>query len=88
MAQAGWLAMSGILRAVVGLDAALPEGFWSDLLQTQARGVLLTVIAALLAFGLTNLVRNTGAALGIAFVYLIIVENRSGASARCGSRGC
>jgi hypothetical protein len=37
--------------------------------------VLLTVIAALLAFGLTNLVRNTGAALGIAFVYLIIVEN-------------
>lgn len=75
VAQAGWLAMSGILRAVVGLDADLPEGFWSDLLQTQARGVLLTVIAALLAFGLTNLVRNTGAALGIAFVYLVIVEN-------------
>lgn len=75
VAQAGWLAMSGLLRAFVGLDAELPEGFWSDLLQTQARGVLLTVIAALLAFGLTNLVRNTGAALGIAFVYLIIVEN-------------
>jgi hypothetical protein len=75
VAQAGWLGMSGILRAFVGLDADLPEGFWSDLLQTQARGVLLTVIAALLAFGLTNLVRNTGAALGIAFVYLVIVEN-------------
>lgn len=75
VAQVGWLAMSGVLRAVVGRDAALPEGFWSDLLQTQARGVLLTVIAALLAFGLTNLVRNTGAALGIAFVYLVIVEN-------------
>ena len=75
VAQAGWLAMSGILRAFVGLDADLPDGFWSDLLQTQARGVLLTVIAALLAFGLTNLVRNTGAALGIAFVYLVIVEN-------------
>ncbi len=75
VAQAGWLAMSGILRAFVGRDADLPEGFWSDLLQTQARGVLLTVIAALLAFGLTNLVRNTGAALGIAFVYLIVVEN-------------
>lgn len=75
LAQAGWLGMSGILRAFVGLDADLPEGFWSDLLQTQARGVLLTVIAALLAFGLTNLVRNTGAALGIAFVYLVIVEN-------------
>jgi hypothetical protein len=75
VAQAGWLAMSGILRAFVGRDADLPEGFWSDLLQTQGRGVLLTVIAALLAFGLTNLVRNTGAALGIAFVYLVIVEN-------------
>lgn len=75
VAQAGWLAMSGVLRAFAGRDVELPEGFWSDLLQTQARGVLLTVIAALLAFGLTNLVRNTGAALGIAFVYLIIVEN-------------
>ncbi len=75
VAQLGWLAMSGILRALVGLDADLPDGFWSDLLQTQARGVLLTVVAALLAFGLTNLVRNTGAALGIAFVYLVIVEN-------------
>jgi hypothetical protein len=75
VAQAGWLGMSGILRATVGLDEPLPDGFWSDLLQTQGRGVLLTVIAALLAFGLTNLVRNTGAALGIAFVYIVIVEN-------------
>jgi ABC-type transport system involved in multi-copper enzyme maturation permease subunit len=75
VAQAGWLAMSGILRAAVGSDNPLPHAFWGDLLQTQGRGVLLTVIAALLAFGLTNLVRNTGAALGIAFVYLIIVEN-------------
>jgi hypothetical protein len=75
VAQAGWLGMSGILRAVAGRDQAIPDGFWTDLLQTQARGVLLTVIAALLAFGLTNLVRNTGAALGIAFVYLVIVEN-------------
>ena len=35
----------------------------------------LALVAALLAFGLTNLVRNTGAALGIAFVYLVVVEN-------------
>lgn len=75
VAQAAWLAMAGVLRTFVGLDAELPAGFWSDLLQAQARGVLLTVLAALLAFGLTNLVRNTGAALGIAFVYLVIVEN-------------
>jgi ABC-type transport system involved in multi-copper enzyme maturation permease subunit len=75
VAQAGWLGMSAILRAFVGRDVTLPDGFWSDLLQTQARGVLLTVVAALVAFGLTNLVRNTGAALGIAFVYLVVVEN-------------
>ncbi|MCW2739693.1 MAG: transporter permease [Blastococcus sp.] len=75
VAQGAWLAMSGILRATAGSDRALPERFWGDLLQTQGRGVLLTVIAALLAFGLTNLLRNTGAALGIAFVYLVIVES-------------
>jgi ABC-type transport system involved in multi-copper enzyme maturation permease subunit len=75
VAQAAWLGLSGILRAAVGSDAPLPDGFWGDLLQTQGRGVLLTVFAALLAFGLTNLVRNTGAALGIAFVYVVIVEN-------------
>jgi hypothetical protein len=37
--------------------------------------VLLTVIAGLLGFGLTNLLRNTGAALGVGFVYLVVVEN-------------
>ncbi len=74
VAQAGWLAMSGILRAFVGLDADLPDGFWSDLLQTQARGVLLTVLAAVIGFGLTSIVRNTGAALGIGFVYLIAIQ--------------
>ena len=58
--QALWLAMAGVLRAAVGTDEALPDGFWSAVLQTQARGVLLTVFAALLGFGLANLVRNTG----------------------------
>jgi hypothetical protein len=75
VAQASWLAMSRLLDAVAGTGEELPPDLWSDLLQTQARAVLLTVVAGLLAFGLTNLVRNTGAALGIAFVYLVIVEN-------------
>jgi hypothetical protein len=73
-AQLGWLAMSGLWRAFVGTDAPLPDDFWSQLLQTQGRGVLLTVLAAVFGFGLTNLVRNTGAALGIAFVYVAIAE--------------
>jgi hypothetical protein len=73
-AQAGWLTMAGILDAAVGTDEPLPDGFWSTLLQTQARGVLLVVLAAVLGFGLTSIVRNTGAALGIAFVYVVVVQ--------------
>ena len=75
LAQAAWLATAGVWEAAVGGPDPLPEDFWSELLQTQGRGVLLVVLAAVLAFGLTNVVRNTGAALGIAFVYTAIVEN-------------
>ena len=75
LTQGLWLAMAGVLRLAVGTDEALPDDFWSTLLQTQGRAVLLTVFAALLGFGLANLVRNTGAALGIAFVYVVVVEN-------------
>ena len=79
VAQASWLIMATILRATVGTDDALPAGFWSELLGIQARSVLLTVFAALAGFGLANLVRNTGAALGVGFVYFAIVENAVGA---------
>ena len=74
LAQVGWLTMAGILDAAVGLDEPLPDGFWSTLLQTQARGVLLIVLAAVLGFGLTSFVRNTGAALGIAFGYMVAIQ--------------
>jgi hypothetical protein len=79
LAQAAWLAMAGILRATVGTDEPLPDGFWADLLATQARCVLLVVLVALAGFGLADLVRNTGAALGIGFVYFAIVETAIGA---------
>ena len=74
LAQAGWLATAGILRAVDSAGGRLPSGFWGHLLATEGRAVLLTVFAALLGFGLTNLIRNTGAALGIAFVYFAVLE--------------
>jgi hypothetical protein len=74
LSQALWLAMSGILRATVGTDDALPDGFWGDLFATQGRTILLVVLTALGGFGLANLVRNTGASLGIGFVYFAIVE--------------
>jgi hypothetical protein len=74
MAQVGWLTMAAVLDAAVGLDDPLPDGFWSTLLQTQARGVLLVVLAAVLGFGLTSIVRNTGAALGMAFGYVVAIQ--------------
>lgn len=79
VAQALWLAMAGILRAFVGTDDRLPAGFWGDLLATESRSVLLVVLAALGGFGLANLVRNTGASLGIGFVYFAIIETAIGA---------
>ena len=79
VAQLAWLAMAGILRAFVGTADRLPEGFWGDLLATQGRSVLLVVLAALGGFGLANLVRNTGASLGIGFVYFAIIETAIGA---------
>ncbi|MDQ1661298.1 MAG: hypothetical protein QOJ68_1278 [Blastococcus sp.] len=74
VAQAAWLAMATILRVVAGDGRALPAQFWGHLFATQGRAVLLTVLIALLGFGLTNLIRNTGAALGAGFVYFAIVE--------------
>ena len=74
LAQAAWLAMAGILSAVAGDGAGVPDGMWGDLLATQGRAVLLTVLAALGGFGIANLIRNTGAALGAGFVYFAVVE--------------
>ena len=74
LAQLCWLALAGLLHAVAGQGSIATGGFWEELLGVQARGVLLVVLAALGGFGLTNLVRNTGAALGIGFVYFAIVE--------------
>lgn len=74
VAQGAWLAMAGLWQAFAGDGAALPDGFWSELLATASRGVLLTTLTGLLGFGLTNLVRNTGAALGVGFVYFAVLE--------------
>jgi hypothetical protein len=72
--QLAWLAMAGLLDAVAGTEEPLPPDFWPDLLAAQARTVLLVVLVALIGFGLANLVRNTGAALGVGFVYFAIAE--------------
>jgi ABC-type transport system involved in multi-copper enzyme maturation permease subunit len=74
-AQASWLAMAGIWSAAAGDGQTVREGFWGDLVATGGRATLAVVLVALLGFGLTSLVRNTGAALGIGFVYFAIVES-------------
>ena len=74
IAQLAWLAMAGILTARAGSGNPLPDGFWADLVAVQGRSVLLAVLVGLIGFGLANLTRNTGAALGIGFVYFSILE--------------
>jgi ABC-type transport system involved in multi-copper enzyme maturation permease subunit len=75
VAQAAWTLAGLVLARARGTTDGLPRDFWSDLLGQQARSVALAVLAALLGFAIANLIRNTGAALGIGFVYFAIVEN-------------
>jgi ABC-type transport system involved in multi-copper enzyme maturation permease subunit len=75
VAQVSWLAMAGIWSAAAGDGQTVPQGFWADLAATAGRATLAVVLVAVLGFGLTSLVRNTGAALGIGFVYFAIVES-------------
>jgi ABC-type transport system involved in multi-copper enzyme maturation permease subunit len=72
--QLVWLASAEILAGTRGTSAGLPKTFWSDLVQQQARTVFFVVIMALLGFGIANLIRHTAAALGVAFVYIAILE--------------
>lgn len=75
VAQAAWLGVGALLATTRGPGLDAPDGFWGDLLAQQGRSVLLVVLTALLGFGLANLTRNTGAALGLAFVYFAVVES-------------
>ena len=88
VAQARWLAMAGILAPSPGRRRAAGRLLGRPAADPGPRGVCSPCSPALLGFGLTNLVRNTGAALGIGFVYLAIVENAVRALRPSGSRGC
>lgn len=75
VAQALWWGTALVMAATLGRSNPLPEGFYADLLGQQARSVLLVVLIGLLGFGFSNLMRGTGAALGVAFLYFAIAEN-------------
>jgi hypothetical protein len=56
----------------LGADAS---HFWTDVLGAQLRAAVLVLPTVWLGFGLANLIRNTAAALGVAFVYFAVLEN-------------
>lgn len=66
------IAYRGVPVSTLGAQAA---HFWSDLGGTQIRAALLVIPVALIGFALANLIRNTAASLGVAFVYLAVVES-------------
>ena len=53
----------------------LKDHFWSTLAIMGLRGLLLVAIAATIGYAIAMLVRNTGASLGVGFVYFVVVEN-------------
>ena len=75
LTQAVWWGTAEIIARTRGNRDNLPADFWSDLYGQQGRAVLFVVLTALLGFGIANLIRNTAAALGAGFVYLVIIEN-------------
>ena len=74
VAQAVWALAARVLAATRGSTTA-PPGFWGDLAASAGRSVLLVVLVSLLGFAFANVIRNTAAALGVGFVYFVLLEN-------------
>lgn len=72
--QAAWLVIGSVVTATRGSWAGRPPDFWSQLFWLDARLAVLGMLAAGGGYALACLIRNTGAALGVTFVYLVIVE--------------
>ena len=75
LTQLLWTAMALGITSMRGLSDGKPPDFWSQLLWLDLRGGLLVVLAGAGGYALASIIRNTGAALGIAFVYLVVLEN-------------
>jgi len=72
--QVAWLGIGAGVTATRGSWAGRPPDFWSQLFWLDARLAVLGMLAAGGGYSLACLIRNTGAALGVTFVYLVIVE--------------
>jgi ABC-type transport system involved in multi-copper enzyme maturation permease subunit len=78
LAQLAWALSAVLLAKTRGSTAGLPKGFWGDVAALGGRSVLLAVFTALLGMGVAHLIRSTGAALGVAFVYFAVLETAVG----------
>ena len=74
LAQLLWFGAAQLLAATRG-TRSVPDGFYGDLAASGGRAVVVGVLVAALGFSLANLVRNTGAALGVAFFWFVVAEN-------------
>jgi hypothetical protein len=79
LAQAVWFGTAKLLLHYRGLPVSSlgpqAEHFWSHVVNAQLRAALLVLITGLIGFSLASLMRNSAAALGVAFVYFAVVEN-------------
>lgn len=74
VAQAVWIAIKTGLVAAHGVADVTAGSIVDDTLTNIGRSTVLVLAMGGLAYGLASLIRNTGAALGIGFVYFAIVE--------------
>lgn len=79
LAQVIWFGTAKVLLHYRGLPVSSlgpqAEHFWSHVVNAQLRAALLVLITGLIGFSLASLMRNSAAALGVAFVYFAVVEN-------------
>ena len=79
LAQLVWLGTAKLLLHYRGEPVSSlgpqAEHFWSHVVNAQLRAALLVLITGLVGFSLASLMRNSAAALGVAFVYFAVVEN-------------
>ncbi len=75
VAQVVWVGSAWWIAATRGSTGGLPKGFWTDAAALTGRTVLFAVLTSLIGFAVAQLIRGTGAALGVGFVYFAVIES-------------
>jgi hypothetical protein len=73
-AQVLVLAATWVLSVARGTTSGYTAEVWRHIAASQGRGLALAIIAGAFAFSISSFTRNTGAALGVAFGYFVILE--------------